>query len=210
MASIGDVFEIVDQQEMIGQQALNVYFYRVRTVSVTDNDASSVATAFIEQMLPVIVAAQTTDVVHTAVKVRNLFDETDAHTELLSEAGTYGDDSQSTFNAFPFQLVGNNAAVRPGAKRIAGVDGANVTDGVVDGLTLISALEDVAVQLAAEMAWGLLSAEFLEPVIVGRILDGGEYRLPTTALEAIISVITDALWNPRVTSQTSRKVGVGE
>jgi len=38
----------------------------------------------------------------------------------------------------------------------------------------------------------------------------GNYVLPTTQGDAIFGYITDALFNPRVTSQVSRKVGVGE
>lgn len=210
MAVVGDIFEVVDTQEMLGQQCLNVYFYRAQGVSVTDNDSAAMAAAFIEHVLPDIVQVQTPDVVHTSIRVRNLFDDTDAHEELISEPGVSGTNSEGTFNAFGFRLVGDNAAVRPGAKRIAGVNNDATTDGVVTDTGSLSALNDLATTLATEIAWGLLEAELGAPVIVGRILAGGEYRLPANQGEAIYSLVTDALFNPRVTSQVSRKVGVGE
>lgn len=210
MAVVGDIFEIVDVQELLGQQCLNVYFYRAQGVSVTENDAQSMANAWIEHVLPTITPWQTSDVVHTAVRCRNLFDDTDAYEALMSEPGAGGSDTQSTFEAFPFRLVTDNAAVRPGAKRMAGVDGSYVTDGVVDNATLIGQLNDFATQLATEIAWGLLEAELGAPVVVARMLVDGRYELPTTQADAVFGYVTDALFNPRVTSQVSRKVGVGE
>jgi len=210
MGAIGDIFEITDVQEMLGQEVLNVYFYRARTITVSDNNAQSMVNAFIEHVLPVITVVQSSDVVHTAVRGRNLFDASDAYEALISEAGAADGVSSGTFEAYPFRLVGDNAAVRSGAKRIGGVEQASTSDGVVTGAPLLSALNDLAEQFATEIAWGLLEAAFGTPVVVARLLVDGNYVLPDNSGDAVYSAITDALFNPRVTSQVSRKVGVGE
>jgi len=209
--AIGDIYQIVDTQEEAGQKALNVYFYKVQSASVTDNDAGSVVAAYIATILPGIAAFQNNDVVHVSVKAQNLFDEADAHEELISVAGDRGEgEILGTFEAVGFRLVGDNASVRSGAKRFAGIDETAVTDGVIDSEVIIGLLDAAAGLLFADLPWGLLAAETLIPVIVKRILTGDEYRLPTNSGEAVVSRITDALWSPIVTSQVSRKIGRGE
>jgi hypothetical protein len=56
---------------------------------------------------------------------------------------------------------------------------------------------------------GTLDAEWFFPVIVGRILDGDTYRLPETLGEAVVNAIIDVLFNPDISTQTSRKYGNG-
>ena len=211
MASVGDIFEVVDTAEMNGQKLLNVYFYRAQGVSVTDNDSASVVTAFIDTVLPDIVAFQEEQVVHTSIKARNLFDDSDAHEELISVAGgNTGHEVLGTFEAVGYRLVGNNAAVRSGAKRYPGIGEYAVTDGVISDEGIIAILNTLAATLFADLPWGLLAAEILIPVIVQRIKVGSEYTLPTNQGEAVYSHVTDTLWSPIVTSQVSRKIGRGE
>lgn len=209
MAAIGDVYEIVDESTMIGQKVLNVYFYRLTATPAGFTGAQDVAQAYEDQMLPAVRAAQTTDVLHQSVRARNLFDETDAAELLFSAPGTSGTDSAGTFEAYPFRLVGNNAAVRAGAKRIPGVDTAVVTDGVVDNVGILSVLNALATKMGDILTFGV-GVGFIEPVIVKRLLVGSNYVLPSSAAEAVISVVTEVLFDALVTSQTSRKVGRGE
>lgn len=209
MASIGDVYEIVDTSSMMGQKVINVYFYRLMATPVGFVGAQDVAQAYVDQMLPDVIAVQASDVLHQSVKARNLFDETDASELLISEAGEFGTDSLGTFNAFPFRLVGDNAAVRAGAKRIAGIDGTGQTDGVVDAPLLLTALNALATKMGEILTFGI-GTSLIEPVIVGRIPDGGGYRLPTNVGEAVISLVIDVLFDTLITSQVSRKVGRGE
>lgn len=211
MAIAGDVYEIVDTSEFNGQKVLNVFFYEI-TVLPIGGGSTDVCTAYIEQMLPLITAWQSADVVHTSVKARNLFDDVDAHEELISVPGadTTGD-PLGTFEAVPFRLAGNNAAVRNGAKRFPGLTEGAQTNGVIDAPTVVAALADLGVELSAAMLWGVLDAGTLVPVIVKRILvTVGEYRLPANQGEAVLSRIVDAIFSPLTTSQVSRKVGRGE
>ena len=210
MAAQGDVYEIVDTMTLLGQVCQDRYMYEVTSLP-SGADANDVLVAFQEDVLPAILLVQPADVVHTSVRARNLFDNTDAAEVLLNEAGGLGAAEVTTsFNAYGFRFVGDNAAVRSGAKRLAGVVENAILDGVVTDATILGLLDDVATQFLVTMLYGLLDAGTLVPVIVASILDGGTYRLPANQGEAILSTVTDVLFNPVITSQVSRKIGVGE
>lgn len=207
MGSIGDVYQLIDIQDMEGQEVQNVYFYRLDT-PVIGNAAQFTVEAFIDTVLPDILPVQAANITHTSITAKNLFDPTEEYTELISSPGTAGTDSMSTFNAIGFRLIGSNAAVRDGAKRYAGIlDGAQ-EDGVINDSGTLANLLILGTTLAAGLAIGL-DIDALIPVIVQRILVGGNYELPTTQGDAVLSPIIDALFNVNVTSQTSRKIGVG-
>lgn len=210
MGSIGDVYQLVDEQVQESQRVLNAYFYRLDT-PVIGNAAQFLAEAFIDEVLPKILDIQGDEVTHTAITVTNLFNESEAHTELISEAGTVaGADLLPTFNAVGFRLIGDNAAVRDGQKRFAGVPEGFQTNSVITNAPYIADLATLAIQLAAGLFIGL-DADALIPVIVQRILvSPGTYRLPDNSGEAVLSEVIDALFNIDVTSQTSRKIGRGE
>lgn len=208
MGSIGDVYEVVDHMLMEGQEVLNVYFYRLDT-PVVGNAAEMAVASYIGQVLPDVIAIQQNDVVHMEVSARNLFNESETWSELISEPGDGADDTLPIFNAVGYRLVGSNSAVRDGQKRYAGISEDVVTDGVVDSAGMITLMTTLAATLAAGLFIGL-DADALIPVIVGRILESpGVYRLPNNAGEAVLSEIVDALFNVEVTSQTSRKIGSG-
>lgn len=209
MAAIGDVYQIIDTQEMDGQKVLNVYFYTV-TLSVLGADASDAAAAYIDQVLPLVAALQVSSVVHTSVKAQNLYHVSDVHEELISVPGGVTDDPMGTFEAIAIREIGDNGAVRGGAKRIAGIGESETTEGVITNVPFIDQLNDLCFELATTMLWGALDGGTMAPVIVKRILDAGNYRLPTNSGEAILSTIVDALFTPLVSSQNTRKVGRGE
>jgi len=202
------VYQLIDTQVVDGQTALNVYFYRLDIVSA-GNVAQELVTSWIAGVLPSVVAIQTGNVSHISVGAKNLFNESEAYTELVSEAGTSGGEMMNTFSAVGFRLIGDNAAVRDGQKRFVGVDESSAVNGVITGAGYLAAVDTLAGDLVADLSIGL-EDNALTPVIVKRILDGLVYRLPATPEEAIVSVLLDALYNVYITSQTSRKVGVGE
>lgn len=209
MGSIGDVYQLVDEQALESQKIVNVYFYRLDT-PVVGNVAEMLSTSWIANVLPDVLAIQGDALSHRSVTVRNLFNESEAYTELISETGGYaGSDLLPTFNAVGFRLIGDNAAVRNGQKRFAGVPESAQTNSVVTYAPFLAQLATLAVTLAAGLPIGL-DIDALIPVIVQRILVGSNYELPSSAGEAVLSEVIDALFNVDVTSQTSRKIGRGE
>lgn len=203
-----NVYQLTDKQVYEGQDCLNVYFFQ-QGVDTAGIDASDVSGAYITQYLPLIKTLQESDVLHTEIRVVNLFNGADVHTEAISVAGvaTYGTDRLPIFNAVGFTLVGSNGLVRNGKKRYCGIDEGVQANGVITNGTFIAQLNSVATQLFQALTVTAVNTFF--PVIVKRILDAGEYRLPTTLIEAVLSNVVDAEWSPLVTSQTSRKIGAG-
>jgi len=203
-----DVYELVDVQSHQGQEVLNVYFYQNNNILNGGATAEDLANEFIEEVLPEIVAIQVVDLIHTEIRVRNLYNAADSHTTAISEAGAIGTDNFPTFNAVGFRLVQDNGAIRNGAKRIGGIPEDAALDGVITGAPYIAALDTLGDKLADTLA--IIAADVFMPVVVGRILDGGSYRLPDNAGEAVLGAIVEGVFNVLLTSQTSRKIGVGE
>lgn len=207
MASLGDVFQLIDEQEQYGQQVLNVYFYRLDT-PVVGNAAEMLVSSFITEVLPDIRAIQTDVITHRSVSAKNLYDETEAHTELISLAGTQTGEGLPGFSAYAYRLIGDNAAVRDGQKRYAGASEQHQVGGVITSAPMLALMVALATQLATGLSIGV-DTNALMPVIVGRILDGGQYRLPANSGETVLSNVIDSLFNADISSQTSRKVGRG-
>jgi hypothetical protein len=210
MAENGDLYQIVDVQTLDGQTCLNVFFYK-RTISVLVGDpAEEVADTYDSSMLPAILACQGTSVLHTEIRVQNLFDPSDQFTKVISEAGTFsGTHPANPFDSFGFRLQQDNGTVRNGAKRFAGMLDESSAAGIIDDSTFITALLALGVQLVTGLDIGIVSGA-LVPVIVKRILESGVYRLPANSGEAVYGNVTEALYNADVTSQVSRKIGRGE
>lgn len=209
--AVNDVYQIVDTQEIAGQKTLNVYYYQMTAGSVTDGaNAADVTQAFIDNILPGVVQCQVNQVHHISIKATNLFDDTDAHEQLISEYGITYVDYTNTFDAYGFRITGDNSSVRSGAKRIPGVSDFATTDGVVTDTPMLGFLNDLATGIGALITYGTDALGRLAPVIVKRILVGTEYKLPTSLGDAVLSFVTDVLVDALVTSQVSRKVGRGE
>ena len=203
-----DLYELVDVQTIAGQEVLNVYYYINNNVLNGGATAEDLAEAFEAQVLPSILAVQVELLTHTELRVKNLYTPSDAHVLALSESGAIATDAFPTFDAVGFRLVQGNGAIRNGAKRIGGIPEGAATDGVIDSGTYITALDAVGTAMADTLS--LLLADVFMPVVVGRILDGGSYRLPANSGEAVLGAILEAVFSVLVTSQTSRKIGVGE
>lgn len=216
MAS-GDIYEVTHVQVMQEQEVLNVYFYEQRAafVPLDGNIAQSLANEWLETIVPEILACQSSDILSVEVRVRNLFDATDQGVAVDGSYGSGGTtmDSLPVFNAWGLQFNTDNAAVRPGAKRIGGIPESQQVDGVpIAGMvTSLNALGDV---LAAPITGGLIiTDDIMFPVVVKRVRTGSPgaytYRLPETSGEAVVGTIIETLVKLYVTSQISRKIGFG-
>lgn len=217
--AVNDIYMITDQQRLYGQQVLNVYFYTqsVAFSPTAPTIAENLASAFLGQVIPDILAVQTGDLVHTGIVVRNLFNASDQFELPISLPGTdagAASDTISGFEAIGFELAGSNAAVRNGQKRIAGLAGSAVTDGVITSAghitllnTLCAALEDPILDPTT------MTVDTWFPCVVKRVRSGApgsyEYRLPENLAESVISLVVDVLFDVIITSQVSRKIGIG-
>lgn len=211
-----DIYELVDRQTYQGQEVLNVYFYYISELFVTTlpTIAQVLAEGWTAQVLPTIAAIQAIGVVHNEIAVRNLYDSADAYSNLISVPGENADDELPIFAALPFQLQGEDHAVRKGAKRIAGMGETGQTNGVLTDAGQIAGAMDVADKMAAAVSVGLIIPDTVfQPCLVKRERSGVSgsytYALPTVRGTGIKTRIITALLDVLITSQTSRKIGVG-
>jgi len=215
----GDIYELTDVQRLYGQTVYNVYYYRQDLVFLLGlpTTAQVVLEAWQAQKLLHIQNIQSTDLVHTEIRVRNLFDATDAFSKSVSVTGLSADTggTMSAFNAWAFVMEGDNASVRDGAKRIAGVVEAHQADGVFNAdAAIVGLFNQTATRLEGALEIGtLITSPVFLPVVVARNRTGVpgsyQYNLPQTQVTANWSNIVNVLWKALITSQTSRKVGVG-
>lgn len=208
MATDRNVYELVDEYTALGQNMKNVYFYQIGTG--LSFDAQDLVDDWIANVLPDVRSVQTPDIIHTRVSARNLFNPAETGETLHSLAGTHAGMGErlSPFSAFGFTLARQTSATRSGKKRVyAGgegvVNGGSITDG-----SYLTELLALATEFAASITVSLVTRWF--PVIVKRILDGTSYRLPVSQAEATVNGVEDGLVSSLVTTQNSRKIGVGE
>lgn len=127
----GDIYQILDKQTLLGQEVLNVYYYK--SDGGSGLQAEDLGDAFIDQMLPDIVAMQSNELVHTEIQVNCVTNLDDFHIHPLV-TGNIGEFTQSVndpFGAYGFELIRSTRATRNGSKRIGGVPDTVVTDGVI-------------------------------------------------------------------------------
>lgn len=202
-----DLYMLTDRGTLRGQEIINVWFYR-QNITIGSSPAEALVDGYLAELLPVICAFQPADVLHTEVEAQNLFNPSDKHVRGISEPGAYGLDPSSNFDAIGYALSQDNGAVKNGAKRFAGVADAAEEEGVITSVGYLALLAALAAVIPEPLAVGLTDVFF--PVIVKRVLEGvGQYRLPETLSEAVYGSVTDAVFNPLVTTQNSRKIGRG-
>lgn len=206
--AFGDTYELIDVQTLAGQEILNVYFYRQNNLAVSPV-AQDLIDSYIGQVLPDIVATQTDNLLHTEIRVRNLFDASDSASDSISvPGGRPVGDYVSTFNAIGFALDQDNGAIKNGAKRYAGYHESDSEDGVITDPAMTALLVTLGAAITGTLDYGIIATWL--PIIVKRLLvSPGVYRLPENSGEQVYGSIIDAVFNPLVTSQVSRKIGVG-
>lgn len=219
--SVGDVYELVDVQTLKGQEVLNVYQYQqigaVVPLDPTPNIAAVLAYEYsVGPLLGSLRSVQSPELEHTAIRVRNLFDGSDVYDLVGSWPGASGGAPaiDSTFNAVGFVESLNNGLVKPGHKRYAGLTDDVQTDGVITGSGALGVLATMGTELGQNIQVGLIiRTDGFEPGVCKRIRSGvaGDYhyRFPTSSGELVWGKIIEAAFNILITSQVSRKIGVG-
>ena len=160
--AVGDIYRLKDFQTFLGQQVLNVYYYRM---SAGSGGAQDLITAYLLDVLPNIVPFQTDDVTHTVIEAMNLASLTDFAQQSITSGGQGQEVSQSSspFHAYGFRLVRTTRETRQGYKRYAGVPSPAVVDGVITTPSIQASLSALEPVLAATIDDGL-GQEF-EPII---------------------------------------------
>lgn len=203
MALLGDVFQIMFEQELIGQVIRNVFGY---VVSVADPAATveEIADRMIIEIGDVYLTIQVPQVTSTQITVKNL-DDLDEFLE-KDWSGTGGliasGPALPSYVAYGFKLLRGDVDTRNGSKRIAGV-GEDVVD--LNDWSSFEAAATLTVEDAfAATVFITPSTMEMMPVIIGRDPITGQ---PDTGR---IAPVSEAQAQQLITTQNSRKAGRGE
>jgi len=216
----GDLYEVALGSRLFNQDCANIFHF-VQTAPVAGSLAvpEALIISFLNRRVIGMRAMSLPDVLYTSVRARNLFDATEDVTNSVSLPGTSaggGADNSTlpSFNSYGFSLNTESGLVKAGSKRLVGVPEQATVDGVVTDAGYLGQGVTVANSFAADMPSppGSASNAF-RPVVIKRVRSGTpnnyEYRLPENLAEAVFSRIISALFHVFVTTQLSRKIGIG-
>jgi len=167
---VGDVIEIkvAAITPNVADEALNVFFYRVATGIA---EMSDIVDAFVLDVLLPYRGIQTQGVQYRSITATNLFNLDEFHIRSYSGSDLEGIINEFTAppsTAINMTLHRTSRTVRNGAKRLFGFPNVNVQEGVVQGVSFLGDLNEVAVAIGAELDEPI-SGAVLRPVIVKRI-----------------------------------------
>lgn len=206
---LDDIIQITDFQTFLGQQILNVYFYRVMAIpdsGTWPNPYDAFLGAFDSIVMDPVRNNQHTSLVHTVAVLKNLTNGVDIREYATGQAGLQGGDEEPSFTALGVRLVRSTALTRHGSKRFGGMPESAFTGNTINlAPTAIADFEDAC---KSNLIIPGTAVDGAEPVIVGRTLipasDPPEYELDLLK----INVVADAQVIA-VTTQNTRKAGRG-
>lgn len=164
----GDLIQIVDFQTYLGQDVLNVYYYRfVVLTGATFAIYSSLADWFQDNVIAAVVAIQNAQLVHNSIEIRNLSNGIDIFTKNIAvagEDGAGGADAATSFLSVGFKLVRESLVTRNGYKRFAGINEENTSENQF--FFPAGAQSAIELVLAGDVVIGLVTS--FVPIIVKR------------------------------------------
>jgi len=167
-AVLGDLIQVLDNQVYLEQQVLNVYYYRVTSITGLGADYLSALNDIWEAtVLDPILAIQLSSLVHVSRDWRNLSNGIDLFTaveDIVGEVAFSTAIQTPSYVSAGFMLRRETLETRNGYKRFAGlpddaIAGNNWTGTGAD-------IEAIETALAADLIGGLIT--LAEPVIVKR------------------------------------------
>lgn len=200
-AALGDLIQLIDNQTYLGQQVLNVYYYRITALlGLGDGYLSDLNNDWETNILATIRAIQLDGLLHVSREWRNLTNGTDLFADNGVLNGLVGGAATSytpSFLSAGFMLQRESLATRNGYKRFAGISESNVSGNELVGLT--TEVTNISNALPADLNVGAFPVA--EPVIVKRPIN------PPVASYIYASIGSASFRS--VGTQNSRKAGRG-
>ena len=167
-ASLGDLIQLVDNQLYLGQQVLNVYYYRVTAVAgLADGYLSDLNDYWEPNVLDQVLNIQSDSLDHVSREWRNLTNGADLFVDGSVIPGALAESDASdtpSYVSAGFLLHRESLVTRNGYKRFAGITEAQITGNTYIGnMTHIGLIETA---LAGDLNIGVIAVA--EPVIVKR------------------------------------------
>ena len=186
------IFEIRVRQDVLGQEGVNVYYYRDLDLGPSVGIAQ-IALQFNADVQRSVEGIQSDQVFGNDIRVRKLGGTVEETVDISTQFGERMGEPAASFTAWGFIYVRTTIDIRNGAKRIAGV-AENDTNGNLPDAAFVPELDIVAAALGANLE--LSNGAELDPVIFRR----GSFVDPDW-FGGLISGVSFT----RLTSQNSRK-----
>lgn len=201
-AALGDLLQATVRGTYLGQTCLNVYHFRVTSITGLAGNYLELFADFIENPITVSIAAvQISSYNYEDIEARNLSNGLDFFAKPLTLTGGITDSGANgvpSFVSMGWQLVRESLATRNGYKRYAGLSDTLL----VDNLYAISALEEAQIR-------SVLALDWVEGVVtVGEPIIWGSPRSAAPVGSYVYSSIGDAIYK-NVGTQNTRKPGRG-
>lgn len=198
--AIGNRYELLDGQEYLGQDCLNVYYYR--QIAGPAGNAGDLRQSWGAAVLPAVIAIQVDDVAHVAIATKNLDVPTDFEILPLvpGTTGTLVGDPMPPFVAWAFRLLRQQTNIRHGAKRYAGVSESSQSLGVATA-EVMAALNNLADALGSDLLGD--TGAIYEPRIMRRLLDAEGHLIGYEDFPFGLAQYV------RISTQNTRKFGRG-
>lgn len=167
-ASLGDLIQVTDFQTYLEQQLLNVYYYRITSITGLDDTYLPIlADWFDENVVSPVSECQISLLSHVSREWRNLTNGSDLYTlndVIDGNIPTGSGAPLPSYVSLGFILRRESLVTRNGYKRIGGIHEGNVSGNDVVNLDAeLAAVEDA---LASDITLGLVTVA--EPIIVKR------------------------------------------
>lgn len=206
----GEILRVIDKQTLFGQQVLNVYYYEVGT-DLGGTTPLEIAEGWWDSIEEALRACQHEELNHVEVTVESLDGSHDFGTFTIpigmGEGTRTGTDCMPPFASFGLKMIPQNRQVRPGSKRIAGVDEDVVDNGGVVSTGMIALLQTFADIISAPIPFvGFLDT--IVPVVVGFPHPASPTGRPAR-LDRVAIPVTATSVSTYVTTQNTRKYGRG-
>jgi len=200
--AVNDLIQVTDSQSYLGQQLLNIYFYKCTAVGSTPADAlEDFSVEFNDTVIGSVAAVQVDSLNHTSRTYKNLTNGVDFFVDTTVIPGAVAattTDILPSFVSLGFMLLRSTLSVRNGYKRFGGL-----SEQFVQGNVSVYPAPDIA-EIEENLAFVMTTVDGSEftPVIVKRpIPDPGEG-------DAITSIVASAQFRS-VGTQNTRKSGRG-
>lgn len=201
-ASLGDLLQYTFKGRLFGQQCLNVFYYRVVSVTGFLNDGyTAVADVITDTIIENVRVIQSVDYAWEGYEYRNLTNGIDFGSRTFDAPGLQGNSvtaSLPSYVSWTFRLLRESLTTRNGYKRFAGVGEGDVSGNT--SLLTAAAINNVTAALAADIYLNL--ALVAEPVIVKR-------PIPNPALVGYVYSSVGGADFRGIGSQNTRKPGRG-
>lgn len=194
----GDLIQIIDNQTYLGEDLMNVYYYRwFSTPSVDNSVYIPLLESFETKVVDQVIKAQNEFVEHTTLSIRNLTNNLDYAELTVAKDGLLDVDPANTLQSYVtlgFQLIRDSLATRNGYKRISGL-----IESQVEGNTFVGSLDyigDIIGGMQDFLTIGIL--DVAAPIIVKRPIN------PPVTVPYVYSSVASVLFKGLGT-QNSRK-----